>query len=59
MGKKSKPKHRGVSNPEAHQADMERRRSSAASPQESRDKRLRTKQAVVAREVRDAGLVPA
>jgi hypothetical protein len=52
-----KPKHRGVSNPDANRADMERRRSSAASPQESKDKRLRTKQAIVAREVRDAGLV--
>ena len=35
-------KYKALPNPERVHAENERRRSSAASPQESRDKRLRT-----------------
>lgn len=41
------------SNIERFKAMMERRRSSAAVPQESRNKRLRTKQAVIQNEKKD------
>ncbi len=50
MPKKEKYKH--LPNPERVKAENERRRSSAASPQESRDKRLRTDERVIAHELR-------
>lgn len=50
---KRKPKYRGIENPAAHKADMERRGSSAASPHETRAKRLRTRETILRHEMRD------
>lgn len=52
MPKQNKYQH--AANPERVQAENERRRSSAAQPQESRNKRLRTKDAIIRREVKDS-----
>jgi hypothetical protein len=54
MSKPSKPRNAGISNPEYIAAMRDIRRSSAASPQESRNKRLRTREAILRREIRDA-----
>lgn len=46
-----KEKYRAPANPARVQAENERRRSSAASPQETRDKRLRTDERIIAEEL--------
>jgi len=46
-------KFRNQSNPERYRAMVELRRSSAAQPQESRNKRLRTKTAVIRQAVKE------
>lgn len=53
MGKKEKYKH--PANPARVLAENERRRSNAAVPQESRNKRLRTDERIVAQELKDSG----
>jgi len=52
MGNKQKSKYRGVSNLGLSRAMHGFNSSSAASPQESRNKRARTKQTVLRRELR-------
>lgn len=47
-------KYRNLANPERHRAMLGLRSSSAASPQESRNKRLRTKQAIIARAIKES-----
>lgn len=43
----------GIPNPERIRAENERRRSNAAVPQESQNKRLRTKERIIYKELRD------
>jgi hypothetical protein len=51
MAKQKNPK--GSGNKELYQAMLEKRRSSAASPHDTRPKRLRTDEKVVEQELRD------
>jgi hypothetical protein len=51
MAKKKKYKH--PANPARVQAENERRRSSAATPQESKDKRARTAERIIARALKE------
>ena len=53
MAKNNTPKYRHPANPERVQAENERRRSSAAQPQESRDKRLRTRESIIRNAIRE------
>jgi hypothetical protein len=54
MTKRKNTKPKGVSNLPLSQAMHGLNSSSAASPQESRNKRLRTKQAIIRKEIKDA-----
>lgn len=45
-------KYRGVSNPEAHRADMDRRKSNAGGTHDNRPKRERSRDAVKRAEIR-------
>jgi hypothetical protein len=53
-----KEKYKAPANLERVRAENERRRSSAATPQESRFKRLRTDERVVTQELKDEELIP-
>jgi hypothetical protein len=50
---KKKKKYVHAANPERVQADNERRRSSAAQPHESKDKRARTSERIIARALKE------
>lgn len=51
-------KYKHPANPDRVRAENERRRSSAAQPHESRNKRLRTDERVIAAELKDEEVVP-